>query len=101
MHAPTVLTTFCLHPSCLPAQVDYFAPRPLWEFFQKFTIPKNQTKWTSRLKCNVYYYRTNYLGVLVLALLVAFLWQPLSLLASALCITALLSFNDPFAATVK
>jgi len=83
------------------AQVDWLAPRPVGEFFSKFSIPKNQTKWTSRLKCNVYYYRTNYLAVLVLALLAAFFRQPLSLLASGLSILALLCFNDPFTAAVK
>ena len=29
-------------------------PRPLTEFFQRFTAPKNYSKWTSRLKCNIY-----------------------------------------------
>lgn len=87
--------------SFMVLQVDWLAPRPVWEFFSKFSIPKNQTKWTSRLKCNVYYYRTNYLAVLVLALLAAFFRQPLSLLASGLSILALLCFNDPFTAAVK
>lgn len=82
-------------------QVDWFAPRPLWEFFTKFNVPKNQTKWTSRLKCNLYYYRTNYLGLLLLALAGAFLRAPLGMAASALLLTALLCFNDPFAATLK
>jgi hypothetical protein len=27
-------------------------PRPVWEFCSGFSIPKNQAKWTSRLKCN-------------------------------------------------
>jgi hypothetical protein len=27
-------------------------PRAAWEFLSGFTVPKNQTKWTSRLKCN-------------------------------------------------
>lgn len=84
-----------------PPQVDWFAPRPIWEFFSKFSIPKNQTKWTSRLKCNVYYYRTNYLAILMLALLAVFIRQPLSLVASALSILGLLCFNDPFTAAVK
>lgn len=33
-------------------EVELKAPRAAWEFFASFTIPKNQTKWTSRLKCN-------------------------------------------------
>lgn len=28
------------------------APRPIWEVCSGVSIPKNQTKWTSRLKCN-------------------------------------------------
>lgn len=82
-------------------QVEWFAPRPVWEFFTKFNVPKNQTKWTSRLKCNLYYYRTNYLGLLLLSLAGAFVRAPLGLAASALLLTALLCFNDPFAATLK
>ena len=82
-------------------QVEWFAPRPIWEFFSNFSIPKNQTKWTSRLKCNAYYYRTNYLGILTLALLAVFLRQPWGLLASVLSIVALLCFNDPFASSIK
>ncbi|KAJ7283104.1 hypothetical protein O6H91_Y347500 [Diphasiastrum complanatum] len=46
-------------------------PRPLAEFFSKFTVPKTRAKWTSRLKCNLYYYRTNYF-ILVTLVLVAF-----------------------------
>lgn len=88
-------------PPPYPTQVDWLAPRPVWEFLTKFSIPKNQSKWTSRLKCNAYYYRTNYLLLLVLALVAAFLRQPLSLLAAALSITGLLSFNDPFAVSIK
>lgn len=82
-------------------EVEWFAPRPLWEFFTKFNVPKNQTKWTSRLKCNLYYYRTNYLGLLLLGLAGAFLRQPWGLAASALLLVALLCFNDPFAATIN
>lgn len=33
-------------------EVELKAPRAAWEFLSSFTIPKNQTKWTSRLKCN-------------------------------------------------
>jgi len=29
-------------------------PRPLLEFFQKFTTPKTRAKWSARLKCNFY-----------------------------------------------
>ncbi|KAJ7283103.1 hypothetical protein O6H91_Y347500 [Diphasiastrum complanatum] len=43
-------------------------PRPLAEFFSKFTVPKTRAKWTSRLKCNLYYYRTNYFILVTLVL---------------------------------
>eukprot|EP00879_Flechtneria_rotunda_P025147 GHRR01026707.1.p1 GENE.GHRR01026707.1~~GHRR01026707.1.p1 ORF type:complete len:204 (+),score=30.88 GHRR01026707.1:260-871(+) len=82
-------------------EVDWNAPRPVWEFLSKFSVPKNQSKWTSRLKCNVYYYRTNYLMVLACALIVAFLKRPLSLLAAALSLIGLLSFNDSFASSLN
>eukprot|EP00878_Enallax_costatus_P043280 GHUV01051164.1.p1 GENE.GHUV01051164.1~~GHUV01051164.1.p1 ORF type:complete len:125 (-),score=31.09 GHUV01051164.1:431-805(-) len=82
-------------------QVDWKAPRPIWEFVSKFSVPKNHNKWTSRLKCNVYYYRTNYLIILALALVVAFLRRPLSLVAATCSLLALLSFNDPFAVSLK
>jgi hypothetical protein len=49
----------------------------------------------------VYYYRTNYLAILLLALVLAFLRQPWSLLSAGLCTVALLCFNDPYAASVK
>lgn len=78
-------------------EVDWKAPRPLWEFFSKFGPPKNQTKWISRLKCNVYYYRTNYLLILLLTYCLAFLRNPVALGATCICTFALLCFNDPFA----
>ncbi|KAL8167900.1 hypothetical protein V2J09_009399 [Rumex salicifolius] len=31
------------------------APRPLSEFFSRFTLPRSYAKWNSRLKCNLYY----------------------------------------------
>eukprot|EP00878_Enallax_costatus_P003393 GHUV01003602.1.p1 GENE.GHUV01003602.1~~GHUV01003602.1.p1 ORF type:complete len:220 (+),score=51.75 GHUV01003602.1:351-1010(+) len=82
-------------------EVDWKAPRPIWEFVSKFSVPKNHNKWTSRLKCNVYYYRTNYLIILALALVVAFLRRPLSLVAATCSLLALLSFNDPFAVSLN
>jgi len=82
-------------------EVDWKAPRPLGEFLSKFSVPKNQSKWTSRLKCNVYYYRTNYLAILVICYVAAFLRNPLSLLAAAQSVWGLLCYNDPFATTLN
>ena len=73
-------------------------PRPLTEFFAKFT-PKSQTKLLSRVKCNVYYYRANYFCVLVLSFVVAFWRNPYALLACALACFSLLITNDSFAQT--
>jgi hypothetical protein len=84
-----------------PCQVDWKAPRPLGEFLSKFSVPKNESKWTSRLKCNAYYYRTNYLAFLVLTYAVAFLRNPRALLGAAVAVVALLCNNDPFATSFK
>ena len=35
-------------------------PRSATEFFTRFTPPKSSSRLASRVKCNVYYYRTNY-----------------------------------------
>lgn len=36
-------------------EVDWSSPpRPLSEFFSRFTIPRSSSKWNSRLKCNLY-----------------------------------------------
>uniref|UniRef100_A0A0E0PNF1 PRA1 family protein n=1 Tax=Oryza rufipogon TaxID=4529 RepID=A0A0E0PNF1_ORYRU len=53
-------------------EVDWSTPpRPVPEFFSRFTVPRSYSKWTSRLKCNLYYYRTNYF-ILIMFILVTF-----------------------------
>jgi hypothetical protein len=82
--------------------VDWAAPpRAPKEFFAKFTPPKTAAKWTSRLKCNVYFYRTNYFIILGLVLTAAFVRNPAALLAVALLCFDLLLFNDTFATSVR
>lgn len=78
-------------------EVDWKSPRPVQEFFSKFTLPKTTTKWSSRVKCNTYYYRTNYLIIFVLSYVVAMLRNPQALLALAVGVFALFCVNDPFA----
>lgn len=78
-------------------EVDWKAPRPASEFFQKFSPPKSSSKWTSRVKCNVYYYRTNYLILFLLSFFLVFLANPLALGAVFVCTVAALTLNDPFA----
>ncbi|CAN1304022.1 PRA1 family protein A1 [Linum perenne] len=79
-------------------EVDWSSPpRPFSEFFSRFTVPKSSAAWNSRLKCNFYYYRTNYFLMIVLILGIGFLRRPLSVVAvlsAALCLALL---NDSFA----
>ena len=36
-------------------EVDWsIPPRPLGEFFGKFSMPKNDSKWEARFRCNLY-----------------------------------------------
>eukprot|EP00897_Mesotaenium_endlicherianum_P010257 jgi/Mesen1/925/ME000117S00079 len=76
-------------------------PRPLTEFFQKFSTPKSYSKWEGRLKCNAYYYRTNYFAIITLVLVFAFLRNPLALGAVALAAFSLACLNDSFAVAVN
>mmetsp|Transcript_39831 Transcript_39831/g.113006 ORF Transcript_39831/g.113006 Transcript_39831/m.113006 type:complete len:223 (-) Transcript_39831:16-684(-) len=80
------------------AEVEWNSPpRPLSEFFTKFTPPKNQSKWSSRVKCNIYYYRTNYLVVVLLGYIAAFIRNPFALLGLANALLGALMLNDSFA----
>ncbi|KAJ7283102.1 hypothetical protein O6H91_13G002600 [Diphasiastrum complanatum] len=72
-------------------------PRPLAEFFSKFTVPKTRAKWTSRLKCNLYYYRTNYFILVTLVLVIGFIRNPLALIAVSLAGLSVACLNDSFA----
>lgn len=82
-------------------EVELRAPRAAWEFLSSFTIPKNKAKWTSRLKCNVYYYISNYLVLLALALSCCLIRNLRGLFGSGLAFVALLSLNDPFATALN
>merc|ERR1719158_2248661 len=67
-------------------------PRPVSEFLRLssggFSAPGSRKKLSARVKCNAYYYRTNYALVLLAALALAAWRNPLG--------WALL-LNDPFA----
>jgi hypothetical protein len=79
-------------------QVDWKAkPRPLVEMMRSFTIPRNSRKWSSRVKCNTFYYRANYLGILSVMYLFNFYRNPGSLFALLLVMLSLLLLNDNFA----
>lgn len=81
-------------------QVELAAPRP-WasEFFSKLGPPPR--RWASRLKCNLYYYRTNYILLALLPLLACFLLNLRALLALGVLLAALLCTNDPMAQSVR
>ena len=88
------------------------------EFFTRFTPPKTKAKWLSRLKCNgayaqpgvaaaraesvpAYYYRVNYICLILLIFVVAILRRPTAFLAVAFAAFSLLCLNDSFAHTVR
>ncbi|CAM8963306.1 unnamed protein product [Rhodiola kirilowii] len=81
-------------------EVDWSSPpRPLSEFFSRFTIPRSYSKWNSRLKCNLYYYRTNYFLLIIFIIGLGFLRRPLSIVAAASTALSIAFLNDSFAGT--
>ncbi|KAG1371747.1 PRA1 family protein A1 [Cocos nucifera] len=81
-------------------EVDWSSPpRPVSEFFSRFTVPRSYSKWNSRLKCNLYYYRTNYFIMIVFILAIGFLLRPLAILATILTGLSIAFLNDSFAVT--
>ncbi|KAJ8899790.1 hypothetical protein K2173_019490 [Erythroxylum novogranatense] len=81
-------------------EVDWSSPpRPVSEFFSRFTLPKSSAKWNSRLKCNLYYYRTNYFIMIVLILGLGFLRRPLAIVAALSTALTIAFLNDSFAGT--
>ncbi|XP_031486293.1 PRA1 family protein A1-like [Nymphaea colorata] len=79
-------------------EVDWSSPpRPLTEFFSRFTVPRSYDKWNSRLKCNLYYYRTNYFIMITFILGMGFLRKPIGLIAAVLAGLAIAFLNDSFA----
>ncbi|XBJ18391.1 hypothetical protein VPH35_009570 [Triticum aestivum] len=81
-------------------EVDWSTPpRPVPEFFSRFTVPRSYSKWTSRLKCNLYYYRTNYFILIMFILGLGFLWKPVAILAAFMTGFSIAFLNDSFAVT--
>ncbi|KAL7095543.1 hypothetical protein ACP275_10G030600 [Erythranthe tilingii] len=81
-------------------EVDWSSPpRPLPEFFSRFTVPRSYAKWNSRLKCNLYYYRTNYFLMIVFILGMGFLRRPLAIVAALMTALTIAFLNDSFAGT--
>lgn len=83
-------------------EVDWsIPPRPLGEFFGNFSAPKNDSKWEGRLRCNLYYYRTNYVLLAGSVFVLAFVRNPLALGAVTLTGLSVACFNDSFAITLS
>ncbi|CAA6656781.1 unnamed protein product [Spirodela intermedia] len=81
-------------------EVDWSSPpRPVSEFFHRFTFPRSLAKWDSRVKCNLYYYRTNYFIMIVFILGIGFLRKPLAIIAAILTGLSIAFLNDSFAVT--
>ncbi|GJN14586.1 hypothetical protein PR202_gb01430 [Eleusine coracana subsp. coracana] len=81
-------------------EVDWSTPpRPVPEFFSRFTVPRSYSKWTSRLKCNLYYYRTNYFILIMFILGMGFLWKPIAVVAAFMTGVSIAFLNDSFAVT--
>ena len=71
------------------------------ECFRNFTYPRSKTKLASRFKCNVYYYRANYVIVILLSYILAFYRNPKAFLALLLAVLAAMFLNDNFANFTK
>ncbi|KAK6120327.1 hypothetical protein DH2020_046018 [Rehmannia glutinosa] len=80
-------------------EVDWSSPpRPLSEFFTKFTFPCSYPKWNRRFKCNLFYYRTNYFIMIVLILVsgMGFLMSQLAIIAALMTALSIAFLNDRF-----
>lgn len=81
-------------------EVDWSSPpRPVSEFFSRFTVPRSSNKWNSRVKCNLYYYRTNYFIMIMFFLGMGFLRKPVAIIAAVLTALSIAFLNDSFAVT--
>lgn len=78
-------------------------PRPVSEFFAKFSAPKSFSSWSSRLKCNFYVYRTNYFILTIFILLVGtgIVQSPTAFLGAMLTSLAAACLNDSFAISIS
>ena len=71
------------------------------QFVSGFAPAQQGTKLQGRVKCNVYYYRTNYLLYTGLLLSAALYRHLTSLPALSLCFLGFLCLNDTFATAVR
>ncbi|GAX76020.1 hypothetical protein CEUSTIGMA_g3463.t1 [Chlamydomonas eustigma] len=81
-------------------EVEWKPPRPLNEFLlapNAFMLPKSGAKWNSRIKNNLYYYRSNYVLMFMLSFTVCFLRNPVALVSIIIVMGGLFCLNDPVA----
>lgn len=79
-------------------QVDWKArPRPVLEMWRNFSVPRTGKRWRSRLKCNLFYYRSNYALGLCVGFVYSFYRNPYALVTLSLGVAAILCANDNFA----
>lgn len=80
-------------------------PRGVFDFLPLaatgWSVPGSQKKWSSRVKCNTYYYRTDYLIGFFVIELAALLTKPSTLFSLGWCTFILLCLNDTFARSVS
>ena len=83
-------------------QVDWSQPpRPASDFFSRFSFPSTTQKLQQRLKCNVYYYRSNYALVVLVSFIIAFIRRPTALLSILAFGFGALCLNDTFATMLR
>lgn len=74
-------------------------PRSVADFLapNKLSLPKTQRKWQSRVKCNIWYFRGNYLILLFCSILVGLAWRRAGLWAVMILSCAAMLANDSVA----
>lgn len=92
----------CIYAALCSWQVDWSqAPRPLSEFVAQFSLPGSGKKLETRLKCNLYYYRANYLLACLLILLLTFIRRPTALLSILSALLGSFCLNNTFAISTR
>lgn len=71
------------------------------DFFGTFKPAKNAKEWQSRVKCNIYYYRTNYALIFPPVFVAFVLRNPSALVAITTAGLATMLCNDSFARSAK
>jgi hypothetical protein len=64
-------------------------------------LPKSGSKWNSRIKNNLYYYRSNYVLMFLLSFAICFFRNPAALVSIIIVTGGILCLNDPIAAGTK